>query len=66
MPFYTYECEICDEREVKLRKVEDRKRNLVCKCGHEMRLKITATQIAPVHGGGAGTGFSKATTTPPA
>lgn len=66
MPFYRYQCGTCSRERTEIRKVSERNAETRCEnCGRWMALKITATQIAPVHGGGSGSGFTKATLTPP-
>ena len=65
MPYYTYKCEICDRTTREFRKIDQRHEPLTCNCGRDMLLKLTATQIAPVHGGGSGSGFTRVTNRPP-
>jgi putative FmdB family regulatory protein len=41
MPQYTYKCHCGKERDL-FRRVEDRNKKVICECGKEMKLKISA------------------------
>jgi putative FmdB family regulatory protein len=53
MPVYSYECEECDHKSDRLRKMEDRDAPITCgECGSEMIRVIALTSDPQFKGGG--------------
>ncbi len=55
MPFYTYECDICEAVVTERKPVAERHQAGGCPtCGHLLHLVITGTHLAPINGAGTG------------